>query len=107
MIETLKDKLIIILVTSVITSLTSVGGTAIYFYFNTNYALRDIGEEFKRTRSEIIILKEDVKDLQGENIELRQAIIRQEENQKFIIEKISDINSSLKDIRNAYYVTRP
>lgn len=94
--EGVKDKFITIVVTAMVTSLVSVGGSAIFFYFRTNFAIEQLYQNDKTT-------KENIDQLQINDKRQDEILIRYIENQQYIREKVDKIDSKFDKFVESYY----
>lgn len=98
--EAVKDRFLTIVVTAVITSLLSVGTSAIYFYFNTNYAVKELYE----ARAED---KEMIEQLKLNDKRQDEVLVRYIENQLYIKEKIDKLDGKFDKFVEGYYNRYP
>lgn len=96
----LKDKLILIIVTSLVTALLSASGTAIYFYFDTKYTIQSFSKQWedqkKKDEAQDIEIRLNTADITGVKINIATFGTNMENNNKLLEEVRGDVKKLLK-----------
>lgn len=96
----IKDKLILILVTSLTTAILSAAGTAVYFYFNTTHTLqqftKDWEEQEKKDEVQDIEIRLNTSEINGIKIEMATFSSEMNNNTKLLEEVRGDVKKLLK-----------
>lgn len=96
----IKDKLVLIIVTSVLTALLSASGTAIYFYFDTKYTIQAFSKQWeaqnKKDEVQDIEIRLNTSEINGIKVNAATYSAEMSNNNKLLEEVRSDVKKLLK-----------